>query len=554
MQGVLVLLGLVIFLAGWLVSGHFPPWTAFQQQWFTALGLSIVALGGAWNRARWRWPAPAVFILALAAVPVLQRTFGQIVFLSDAILPALFIAAFALCIAAAANLSCGEPQQWADSLMITLLAAAVASTGLALMQWLHYTAPAVPLYPLPPGGRPYANLAQSNHLATLLGLGIAASLYLFERQRLGPLVVGLLAAWLGFGLLMTQSRTGWLFLVLLAGWWAAGRRYLRIRFVPLAIGLAVFSIGVWQWTNLNQLLLLADPSTTLDERLGGGLRTALWRAMVEAVGDSPWVGWGWNQVVLGHLAVAYEHEAGQRVFQSAHSIVLDLMLWMGIPLALLLLAFTGYWLWRQARQCSDGARWGLLLAVGAIGAHAVTEYPLDYTYFLLTLGMLVGTLHGLQPVGRWWFLPRATFVVPWAACVGLMFWLGLDYMKVEESARQLRLVLSGVGVDRVAYAPPPDSWLLDELREYHRFLITPVQRGMDDEQLAWMRNVAQRNPAPGSLLRLALATGLNGRGDESARILRAACHIHPPKRCAEVRESWRAAQQQFPELVAVPLP
>ena len=554
MRGALVLLGLVIYVAGWLVSGHFPPWAAFQQQWFTAFGLSLVALGAAWSRAPWRWPGPALWMLALAAVPLLQRMFGQIAFLSDAVLPALFIVGFALCMAVAANVSTGESERWPDSLMVALLAAAVASTGLALMQWVQFPNPAVPLDPLAPGGRPYANLAQPNHLATLLGLGIAASLYLFERHKLHRLVAGLIAAWLGFGLLMTQSRTGWLFLALLAGWWLAGRRYLRLRFGPLVVGLAVFAIGVWQWTRINQLVLLVDPTTTLDQRLNTSLRTTLWRAMIEAIGDAPWLGWGWNQVVFGHVAVAYQHDAGQRVFQNAHSIVLDLMLWMGIPLAVLVLSLAAYWLMGQVRRCSDGPRWSLLLAVGAIGVHALTEYPLDYTYFLLTLGLLVGTLHGSDPIGRTWMLPRHTFLVPWAVCVGLMFWIAVEYMKVEEAARQVRMVLSGVGVDKIPHAPPPEVWLLDGPRDYHRFVITAPHRGMSDEELKWMRNVAQRNPFPGSLIRYATAAGLNGRNDEAEQALRAVCHLHPPQRCDEARASWRAAQHQYSELQAIALP
>jgi hypothetical protein len=405
-----------------------------------------------------------------------------------------------------------------------------------------------------PGGRPYANLAQPNHLATLLGLGIASTLYLFERRRLSALAAGSIAAWLGFGLLMTQSRTGWLFLMLLVPWWFAGRRYLRLRFEPLAVAMTVFAAGVWQWTHLNHWLLLTDPRATLDQRLNTDLRANLWRAMFEAVGNSPWVGWGWNQVVFGHTAVAYEHDAGQRVFQNAHNIVLDLMLWMGIPLAVVVVSLAGYWLWRQVRDCRDGARWALLLAVGAIGVHAFTEYPLDYAYFLFTLGLLIGTLQALEPVGRSLSLPRATFILPWAACLGMMFWIGVEYMQVEEAARRVRMVLSGVGIDKVSYAPPPDVWLLDGPREYHRFVIFPVRRGMSEEELRWMRDVAQRNPFPGSLRRLALADALNGHGAEAARALQALCHLHPPARCDETREYWRVEQQRYPELLTVPPP
>jgi Virulence factor membrane-bound polymerase, C-terminal len=262
--------------------------------------------------------------------------------------------------------------------------------------------------------------------------------------------------------------------------------------------------------------------------MSGGLRLGLWRAMFEAIGNAPWLGWGWNQVSLGHLSVALEHDAGQRMFQNGHSIALDLALWMGIPLAAVVFAFAIHWVLQQVRRCHDGPRWALLLAIGAIGIHAMTEYPLDYAYFLLTLGLLVGTVQGLAPMGRVWSAAKATFVIPWAVSVGMLGWFAVEYVQVEESTRQVRMVLAGVGVDKVAFVPPPDVILLDAQREYHRFWITPARN--------------------------ALATGLNGRPEAAAAMLRAICNIHPPARCNEARESWRSAQAQHEVLRAVPGP
>jgi hypothetical protein len=107
----------------------------------------------------------------------------------------------------------------------------------------------------------------------------------------------------------------------------------------------------------------------------------------------------------------------------------------------------------------------------------------------------------------------------------------------------------------VPFAPPPDVILLDQPREYHRFWNAVVHPSMTSAELDWMRNVVRRNPAaPSAMLRYALAAGLNGREQESAAMLRAICHIHPPARCDEARESWRSAQGAHPSLVAVPGP
>jgi O-antigen ligase len=558
-QGPLLLLGLAAAFAAWLLSGHYPPWTAFQQQAMAALGAAFVALAAAFGPKPWRWPRVALALLFLALAPLAQHAFGQVTFLSDALLPAGYVIGFALCIAASANLSAQRPALWPQALLGMLLLAACASSVFGLIQWLGIEPPpGVMLDRIARGGRSTANLGQPNHLATLIGLGIATALYFLEQRRIGAVPTATLMLLLGIGLLTTQSRTAWLFLAVLVAWWACGRNYLRLRGWPIAVALTLFALGVCLWTPLSEALLLHAPEMSLEYRVSGGSRPALWRAMIEAIGNAPWLGWGWNQVSIGHLSVAYERPAGHYMLHNAHSIALDLPLWVGLPLGLTVLAGATWWLVRQVRGCRDSARWCLLLAVFAIGTHALTEYPLDYTYFLFTLGLLVGALHRWpEPVA-----PRAVaasrgkqaFVMLWAGCCALTLWIAAEYLEAEESARQVRMVLAGVGVDKVSHVAPPDVVLLDTLREYHRFWITPARAGMSNAEIDWMHRVMRRYPFPPAMLRYALAAGLNGRAEEATRTLRAICNVHPAQRCTEAREAWRAARAQFPVLAGVPEP
>lgn len=555
-QGPLLLSGLIALAAGWLLSGHYPPWTSFQQQALAALGAALIALASACGGRSWRWPAPALAMVALAVVPLAQHAVGQVIFRSDALLPSLYLVGFGLCIAASANLAAQRSALWPDALFAGLLAVSVLSAAGALIQWLGIDSPpGVMLDRVARGGRSAANLGQPNHLATLLALGLASALHFFEQRRIGTIATAAFVTLLGLGLLTTQSRSGWLFLGVLVFWWIRGRPYLRLRGWPIAAGLMVFGLGVRFWTPLSEALLLSSPAMSLEYRVGGGSRPELWRAMIAAIGNAPWLGWGWNQVSIGHLSVAYEQPAGHYMLHNAHSIALDLPLWVGLPLGLAVLAVAALWLLRQARDCHDSQRWCLLLAVAAIAGHALTEYPLDYAYFLFTLGLLVGALHRLPtpPQGAA-ASPRGAFVAAWASSCALFAWVSVEYLETEESARQVRMVLAGVGVDRVQHVPPPNTLLLDALREYHRFWITPARPQMDTAELDWMRRVTLRFPFPPSMLRYALAAGLNGRPDDAARMLRAICNIHPVERCREARESWLAAQRRYPMLATVPTP
>lgn len=551
--------GLLLLGLAFLMPGHFMPWVTFQSQAMAAFAAGLIALGVAFTAhatgQQLAWPALAGLALVTAAIPLLQWLAGQVSFLSDGVLPALYLLAFALCLVSGAALSAWDRQRWLDGLFTALTVAAMVSVAVALVQWTRLGISAVWMAELPPGARPFANLGQPNHLATLLGLGLVGCLRAYERKALGDGVVALLTAWLLFGLVMTQSRTGWLFLLMLSAWFGLMRTRvsLRLRLGPVWVGLAMFACAVLIWEPLNRVLLFAV-SSGISDRLQAGPRTLLWHQFAEAALRAPWFGHGWNQVGLAQQVVAADMPAVGRMAQNAHNVVLDLALWAGIPLALIWLVSVGTWAARRISACRDLDAWCVLAAVGAILLHAMLEYPLDHAYFLLPLGLLMGSLDPLRPASGPRLRSPLTLAVPTLASLAMLGWIGTEYLRLEQANRDLRLLLAGVGIDRVRSVPAPDVRLLDAPREYHRFMHTQARAGMSVTELDWMRAVSQRNPFPPAMLRYALAAGLNGRPVEAGLTLRRLCAMHPPVRCQEGRDAWRSAQLAHPALREVPAP
>lgn len=544
--------GVALMALAFLLPGHYLPWLSFQSQWLAALGAAIIALGAASCRSRVDWPPLAALAWLSAAVPPLQWALGQVQFVSDAVLPALYLAGFGVCLAAGATLHRVHGARWLDLLFTALGAAAAGSVAVALLQWLGIGAGSVWVADLPRGARPFANLGQPNHLATLLGLGLIAVVRAHERRQLSDWSAACVAAWLGFGVVMVQSRTGWLIVALLFGWWALARRragLLRLRPAPMVVAAAVLTLALLSWDALNQSMLMASLSN-LDERLQGGPRLGIWRAALDALAQSPWFGYGWNQVTLAQQAVALSQPADARMFQNAHSVVLDIGLWAGLPLMVVWCVAVAAWLRRRVLACDGVDAWSTLAAALALLVHALVEYPLDHAYFLFPLGLFMGSL----PAGRVRAAGAASLALPALIGLAMLGWIGADYLKVEQANRDVRLMLAGFGLDKVPNVPPPDVKLLDAPREYHRFMITPARAGMGGEELDWMRRVMQRNAYPPAMMRYALAAGLNGRPDEAAQTLRRICHMHPTPRCDEARVSWHEAQRQFPVLGGIPPP
>jgi O-antigen ligase len=494
-----------------------------------------------------------MLVVIIAGVPLIQLAAGQIKFVSDAVLASLYLTGFALAMVAGATLAGIRRADLMAGLCGAFLAAGIVSVGLGAAQWLQL-GPIGYVTDMGRNGRPYANLAQPNHLATLLALATIGLLWFYEVRRVGHVVACLGLAWLSFGMVMTQSRTGWLFVIGLAAsaLWMRRRTTMRTTTPAIVAAALLFFALVAAWQPMSEALLVSSKS--LGQRLHPGPRGMLWQALIDAVAASPWVGYGWTQVGLATQAASLENITGIGLLNNSHNLVLDLFLWNGVPIGLLLLIALAWWFVRQARLCRSTDQWLLLAGVSAVFVHAMLEYPLEYAYFLLPVGLMMGALQGVVDEGAGWRASRVAFALPLLLCGVMLSWIGVEYMKVEESARQMRFVMMGIGIDKVSTVPPPDVTLLDAPREFHRFWLTHAKPGMSGTQLDWMREVARRFPGPPSLLRYALAAGLNNRPQEATDTLIRLCFMNLPARCKEGEESWAALQTQFPALQTLPFP
>jgi hypothetical protein len=544
----------------YVLPGHFVPWDAFNQQWLAAMGgglMAVAALGSSGQTDRgWPWFVWVLFLLAVTA-PI-QLALGQIHYRVDALMPVLYLCGMGLMVSAGRDLAGGAGQAAdgrVDAVFRMLWMAAMVSTAIALAQWLGLMRSGVLVSSLPPAGRPFGNLAQVNHHATLLVLGMVGLVHEFERRRLSGPVVALAAGWLTFGLAMAQTRTSWLALALLVAWWFYWRARVGLRLPRVAVAslLLALVLGTLAFEPVSRLLLLAEPPN-IAARLDAGPRSEMWLGMARAVWMQPWSGWGWNQVAIAHAHVATDHAAGHRLIQSAHSVLLDLPLAVGVPVALTVLGLFAVWLRARCLACVTGTQWALLAALMALCAHALVEYPLEYSYFLIPFGLFAGLLEGLQSVVPGPRPPRAVHPAALSLVFAMTIWLGIEYMNIEAHSRTVRLSLLGVGTTKAAYAGMPKPQLLDALADELKFMMTPGRPNMTSTELADMKAISQRFPTPPAMLRYALAAGLNGQSEDAVVTLRRLCHMHLHDRCAEARTAWREAQAQHPELKGIPAP
>lgn len=544
----------------WLLPNHTKPWTSFHSDaWIGAvLGVvSAVVIAQAGQPKECHGLTGVVAILA--PLPLLQYCLGFFPFAGQAWVAVAYILAFLLALMVGAQWQEWQPTWMGDILFSAIGIAAITSVALQLQQWLQpMSAGSLDVWTLgSDGSRPYANMAQPNQLATLLLWGLLACGWGIRRKHLGRISASLAAAFVLIGLALTQSRTGalGLFALVLAAWlwrrlWGAKNVFWYV------LGLAFFYVLLLGLLEpLRSALMLSAPQS-MAERLGHELRPELWRLLLDAAWQRPLFGYGWNQVLPAQIAVAERHSALHYPFFQSHNQFLDLILWTGIPLGLLLSGCLLAWLVIAACRVRRPEDALYLLFVVVIGIHAMLELPLHYAYFLLPAGLIMGSLNAslrIWPLCRPARVAGSGFLLgTWCVTVILLVLIARDYFRVEESFAALQLERSQIQGNRQVEAP--QVLLLTDQREIQRFMkFEPTDRASSAE-IQWARDVTVAWPSARSFMTLAILLGINQNPEEAHEWLVKMCRIIPADQCASAPSRWAHAVQLHPQLAAVGWP
>lgn len=544
----LLMLSGMLFVLAWMLPNHYLPWVMAYQE-FISFFAGVLLLVVVFFTRPCSVPRECILFFFLPFIPLLQASFGLIYFSGDAWIAALYLGGFALMILVGYNLALDVAVCLGFVRLIAgvLVVGAVLSVWVALRQWLGLSGN-IWVADMPPEGRPFANLAQPNNLATLLCMGLAGVLYFYEKYFFGRLASGILAFFLLFGVALTQSRSPWVGVLVATLFWMYKSWYYpsRLQFKGVLGWALVYVVCVFTLPLIAEWLSL--PVAGPLERAQSLERWDMWVQFWHAIWLKPW-GYGWNQVSTAQVAVSLAYPV-PILTEHSHNIMLDLLLWNGPVIGVLIIFFIGVWMARLAWYARTSESLFALLAIGFVLVHAMLEYPLEYAFFLLPIGLLLGVVAAECRSRYEIIVPR--WVLGWVllAGVGLYGWIWHEYQIVEDDHRLMRFENSKIG-DIKAEKAAPDIILLTQLREFIRFARTSATIGMTQAQLEWMRKVAHRYPFVTCLFRYSLALALNNQptaAREQLLILRA---LHGDKHYAAGRQALQDMSANHPQLIAV---
>lgn len=545
------------FLAGVLASNHYFPWPAFYNEAPVGIAFLPLAVCCLLVHNRPQLPRYIWILVILPLIPVLQWVFGLIHFSGDAWVASLYLLGLVVAyivghtFAASPKYGAGLVLRW---LAWLLLLGAFISALIALRQAFGLSG-ALWEMELPPGARPYANLGQPNQLATLLVLGFWSAFYLLANKELDRGVFFAIAVMMAGAFAAAQSRAALLSLVLLCMWmyWkfpvfdCAAKSVRRDAFV----GLAGFILLWLSWPTLYDFWTVGGGG---GGRLAGDRqRVLIWQQMIEAVLRAPITGWGWGQVSFAQLDVVDKFFGTVNV-DSSHNLFLDLLIWNGVPLGLLMVFMVSTWMWRRACRQKMLDSWFALALIGAVMAHAMVEYPLSYAYFLLPIGICAGVVDVIDNTPTQHF-PKVLLIGLVTVVMVLFFGIVTEYPVAESRIRQLRFEAMGIAQrDLASEKEQVPLRFLSQIESFIEFARSRAVEGMKDDELERMRIVSHRFPFPPSLFRYSLALGLNGRIDEAGKELQRLRNLHGEKHYSEAKLHLRSLYGRYPQLSALELP
>jgi O-antigen ligase len=554
-------LGSIALVLAWLTPNHYLPWTGFHGDAvaFAALCSFVFARALAPPPAPMGRATPVCFGLVLLITA--QWVAGLIAYGGDALLSGLYIIGIGLAWWLGENTQHDNDRadtlSWLAALFV---AGAVASIFVAMLQWLRMEQTlGIFATDRQPGTRPGGNLGQPNHLSLFCLMATVFAIWLYERAKLHRWQFVLLLLWFAFGLTLTESRAGLLGAAVVGLALLLRRRDFKRTAAPLAVAFwwGALLLAFVLWPALNEALYLQGPRS--GEFTQDSARLVMWRQCIAAIADAPWFGYGWRQTMFAQKQAA-ALVPGWLATDYAHNFMLDLILWVGVPLGTIFLLAGAWWIVRAWLRLADARQ--VILAVACIPflVHSLAEFPFAYAYFLFPVAWLLGALQALQlspppdqATSRARRDSRPLVLGIATIFVGLGVAAAVEYLQAEEDYRVMRFELRRVGKTPQGYASPRLVLLtqLDATLQLGR-LVPYV--GMPEQDIQRLGIASARQGWATLDLSYAVALGLNGRPVEAARQLALLRSVYGEESSRQAFDFFREARESHPELNAVVLP
>ena len=479
------------------------PWSNYSKQCF--MFIAVIIGFTLFIKTTIKLNCFALLFLLISTIPLIQYSFGILYYFEDVVLVSFYLLSFCLVyILGAHSTQIFSQQALYYYLCWGFLSLSCLSACIAIMQWSGYEALWIRVFN---GDRPYANFGQPNHMATFHCMGLVGLLCLYLQKKIHVGLFLLLSILLISTLVLSQSRTVWIsyFALILFSFIyikSLGTKTL-MSLIYFAVVYVVVSVGI-------QYLDHQVASTVLDRGVNSPTRIEMWKHMLYAIEQSPWWGYGWYQTQFAQLQGVFLY-INEGYLTSAHNIVLDLILWNGIPLGLAISLLFLVLLYQILKQRTNNESLFIFMLIIPILCHAQLEYPLFYAYFLLAFAFILGALSSsfktclelnIQAVQLIYLL--------------LLVFSTYIYKDITEAHYRLRAASSLAGSGAISQS---SITLMTKLQTQTEFMQLKSSMPLTEKQWVEYENYIERMPTYYNLFKFAQILAFHNQQDRANEVL-----------------------------------
>jgi hypothetical protein len=256
-----------------------------------------------------------------------------------------------------------------------------------------------------------------------------------------------------------------------------------------------------------------------------------------AILERPLWGYGWDQTGQAHLAMALSNPVLAVHFGQAHNLILDVFLWVGVPLGLIISGAAVWSLGQIFHRLNTLPHLFVFGCLVIVGVHSMLELPLHYAYFLVPTGIFGGVLIGTSAFPTITQVPKRLVAVATVIAALVYALIIRDYFEVEARFRDMLHEKARIGT----YHPGllPDVIILNQLRESIALARYEPKPFASPSDLLWAEKVAKESPSMGNLYKLALLLAKNGQVAAATEWLQRACAVMSKTECVTLSKVWQ---------------
>lgn len=521
MRAFFLLLASILISLAWLSPYHAFPWLTFSSEMLSFAAL-LSLLAGLCDQ-NFKVPKIQCLALPLTLIPLLQWICGDMIDFSSALSSSFYLLGFWFVAVAGYNLALQTDRaKLFTRISFTIMVVAAISSVIAILQWLNLDQHVYGVMEMRNNNRPFANFAQPNNMSTFLVMGLMACLYLFEQQKLKKSLLILVSIFILFAIALSQSRTAWVVcLFFMAYWTYKTYKYpVRLRSPYMLFWVVFFALIIAILPIINQLVAslgviqVVETSSATERATTGYLRFDIWAQMLLAIQQHPFMGYGWGKTSLAQLTVFNLHPSHEWV-TSGHNVLLDIIVWNGLPLGLLIIAYMACWILWLNQKAKTLESIIALLMVGAILIHALLEFPLRYAYFLFPFGFLLGFVQSESPTLKAFILSKhiVKAIVVIGSIFMLVIWRDYTVYKLNNG-----LAFRGEQPTQTVWGTS-DIYLLTPFKDRLLWLQMSPTTQLSDEQLSQLEPMVKNRASPYNLHKYAQLLLANGQPQQAQQYL-----------------------------------